>query len=83
MSDISHQLGYKGIGSNLGTGDNGPSAVNLTGKLQGPPSMSEHASMPNMSSNAMAQRFMSVPQNATQSNLNSGHPDIIPSFIQR
>lgn len=48
--------------------------------------MSEHASMPNMSSNAMAQRFMSVPQNATQSNLNSAHPDMvanIPSFMQR
>ena len=57
-------MGYKGIGSNLGMpgsgiGESGPSGVSLTSKLQGvQPGMSEHASMPIMSTN-LAQRFIS------------------------
>ena len=52
-------MGYKGIGSNLGggIGEGGPSGVSLTGKLQGS-GLSEHASMPIMSTN-LAQRFIS------------------------
>ena len=58
FSDISQQnlMGYKGIGSNLG--ESGPSGVNLTSKLQGPPQMSEHASMPIMNT-SLNGRFMS------------------------
>lgn len=65
FSDISQQnlMGYKGIGSNLGMPggiESGPSGVSLSSKLQGnPPQMSEHSSMPIMSTNLQAQRFIS------------------------
>ena len=101
FSDISQQnlMGYKGIGSNLGMPggivDGGPSGVSLTSKLQGnPPQMSEHSSMPIMSTNLHAQRFISQGggqgPSTTSGQLaqSSGGPSTdmitqIPSFIQR
>lgn len=92
-------MGYKGIGSNLGMpagiGDNGPSGVALSSKLQGnAPQMSEHSSMPIMSTNLHAQRFISqggaqgpatTSGQLASSNVGPSTDMItqIPSFIQR